>query len=527
MHRLTRLIIKNAILAGIFIASMLTWTQVRAADLREAVDPALARVARRWEVSARIIEVASGRVLYSLGADEPLIPASVNKVVTSVAALESLGADAEFVTRIYARGAVREGRLEGDIIIRGGGDPNISGRFYNGDAMELVRKWVAIVAASGIRTVSGGVIADDTIFDRQYLHPEWPADQQMRWYTAQVSGLAFNDNCADIYIRSEKNNGSLTFTVQSVPDVPEAISLLPGLVVSPKEKSPMLNLTRPLDQNAISVRGRMPAREGTFGPFYITLNNVPLVFAELFKQELKRNSVEVLGAASVAEARPDYSASDMKILLEHSSTLSQTIWVMNKHSQNFYAECVLKYLGAVKGGEGSFSAGAGVVEKVLAKMEVPLDGVRYVDGSGLAKTNRITATALTELLRRAALRDYAGQFVETLSASGEQEGTLRRRLTQPAYEGRIRAKTGTIKNVSTLAGYAVTADERPRLAFAMLMNKLSGPGDARAVQDTVCRAMVDWVDRQGYKIEISQSQINTRIKPSSKESSEGGEEPAD
>ena len=490
-----RLVSVRRALVAALAALALCAPAASAAELRDLADAALKPTPKGWLASARIIQLASGKVLYSLRADEPMMPASVNKIITSIAAYEYLGERAQFITRIYTRGPVRDGRLEGDLIIQGGGDPNISGRFYDGKAMHLVRQWAEDVRSVGITAITGDIIADDTIFDREFVHPDWPTQQNMRWYVAQVSGLAFNDNCADVYVRCEKQNGAWSTSVFAVPDVP-VVQFEPKLTVTPGTRRPVIDLRRPDGRNVITVRGKVPPKEALCGPYFVTLHNVPLVFAEVFRQELARRSVVMLGKAAVVAQRPDYAADDMRLIVRHVSPLTSAVWVMNKRSQNFAAECVLKFLGAAREGQGTFAGGAAAVADLFKRLGLRAEGVHYVDGSGLARTNRMTTTVLTELLRRAHLREYNRTLLKTLSATGEPEGTLRRRLASPPYEGRIWAKTGTLNGVTSLAGYAVDAHGEPQLAFAILMNKVSKGYTARRIQDDLCRAMVDWLDKR-------------------------------
>lgn len=485
---------------AVFICATLlaAWDWCAAAPAEELLyrlDSILTKKPSSWKVAARVIDVKSGKVHYSLHAMRPMIPASVNKIVTSIAGMEILGPKAKLYTRIYARGRIQNGRLTGDIIIRGGGDPNISGRFHNDDPLTLPRRWARQVKAAGIKSVSGDVIADDTVFDRQFLNPHWPQEQYQKWYAAEVSGLAFNDNCADIRVRTWREGGRWRVTVIPVPDT-ESIRFINKLTVTRAVRSPVISFDRPPAGNIITIRGKMPAKKLTTVPFYVTLHNVPRVFAEVFRRQLLDQSVVVLGRARVVERPVNYSGREVKLLVQHTTPLAHSIRVMNKRSQNFYAECVLKLIGRKQTGQGSFKSGTETVKAFLFRRGFNPATVMYVDGSGLSRKNRLTSYVLTELLRFAVHRPYADVFLGSLAASGEAESTLRRRLTESPYKGRVLAKTGSINKVKALAGYVLGADRKPRLAFAVLINNASGTALARNHQDDLCRAMVDWVSRQ-------------------------------
>jgi len=467
---------------------------VRADGLLRRLDAILAQKAPSWQVSARVVGVKSGKVHYSLHAHRPMIPASTNKIITSIAALEILGPAAPLSTRIYARGRIRNGRLIGDIIIRGGGDPNISGRFHDGDPLALPRRWARHVKASGIISVSGDVIADDTVFDREFLNPHWPQEQYLKWYQAEVSGLAFNDNCADVRVRTWREGRRWRLTVIPMPDT-ESIRFINKLVVSAAVKSPTIVFDRPPAGNVITVRGRMPAKQMCTAAFHVTLHNVPLVFAEVFRRRLLDESIVVLGRPRVTREAIDYGGGDLKLLVNHTTPLARSIRVMNKRSQNFYAECVLKLIGRKRFGRGSFKTGTEAVKAFLFARGFNPETVRYVDGSGLARANRVTAYVLTELLRFALRRSFADVFIDSLAAGGEPDSTMRKRLARSPYKGRVRAKTGSIRKVTALAGYVLDGAGEPALAFAILINNASDHARARKLQDDMCRALVDWLDR--------------------------------
>ena len=142
----------------------------------------------------------TGRALALLNADKPLKPASNMKILTTVTGLELLGVDHQYSTRIIARGELTKGKIAGDVIVRGTGDPNISGRFHDGDPLFLFRQWAKKLKQAGLNEISGNLIADDSYFDKVRFLPGWNPKDREKWYSAQVSPLSLNDNCVEIRV---------------------------------------------------------------------------------------------------------------------------------------------------------------------------------------------------------------------------------------------------------------------------------------------------------------------------------------
>jgi serine-type D-Ala-D-Ala carboxypeptidase/endopeptidase (penicillin-binding protein 4) len=200
--------------------------------------------------------------------------------------------------------------------------------------------------------------------------------------------------------------------------------------------------------SALAVRGRASRRPA-------------LAAAESFRAALRAAGVSVTGPATPGRAR----ASAAVLATTASAPLSSLLSLVNRESDNFAAEVLLKHLGAVQLGRGSTAAGATVVRETLGVSRVPLAGVRVVDGSGLSLRDRSTATALATILVAAWNDPYLRRpFVRSLAIAG-RNGTLVRRLRTPPAAGRVLAKTGTTRQSSALAGYV-----GDRYAFAIIQN---------------------------------------------------------
>ncbi len=155
--------------------------------------------------AARVVDLRSGKVVYQRNATRSFIPASNTKLYTTLSALEMLGPDFQYETQLYGSGEVIDGVLHGNLVVRGSGDPVIGGRFNDGDLTALFRQWADSLRAHGISRIDGDIIGDDDIFDDQPLGYGWSWDDEPYWYSAEISGLSFNDNCVDVAIEAQQD----------------------------------------------------------------------------------------------------------------------------------------------------------------------------------------------------------------------------------------------------------------------------------------------------------------------------------
>ena len=177
-------------------------------------------------------------------------------------------------------------------------------------------------------------------------------------------------------------------------------------------------------------------------------------------------------------------------MAEHRTDLLTTVEVILKRSQNFYAESLLKTLGAELCGEGSWEAGLEVLAEYLDGVGIPRGGYQLADGSGMSRGNRMSPRQLTWLLSYMHRRPLGREFIRSLSYSGEPEMTWERRLAEPPYRGNVVAKTGGLNGVSTLSGYAKSTSGRV-YAFSILMNGAAERWRAKRAQDRILRVLID------------------------------------
>ncbi len=441
---------------------------------------------RHAEIGVAVLDLATGAALYERDAGRPLVLASNQKLVTTAAALARLGPEYRFETALARAGAVEGGMLRGDLIVRGGGDPCMGARF-DGEADGTPRRFARAVRAAGILRVAGDIVADDRFFDRELRHPEWPRDQLDRWYAAPVAALSLNDGCLDVAVAPGARPG-LPVVVNVAPaGAPFELDVRATTTASRREHR--ISVERRPGTDRIVVRGAALVGAAPVEAS-IAVEDPALFFAEVLRACLVEEGVAVEGRARLAG--PDDPRAPA-VIATHASTLARALPVVNRRSQNHYAEMIFKTLGAVATGRpGSFAGGAEAVARFLDEAGIPRDSYAVADGSGLARGNRMAPRDLARLLAFMARHPHADTYVRSLAPAGDEETTLGRRLRSPLARGRVYAKTGTIRGVSALSGYVLRAPEaREGVAFAILVNGLEGgSAPARAAQDACVEAIL-------------------------------------
>ncbi|MDE2731126.1 MAG: D-alanyl-D-alanine carboxypeptidase/D-alanyl-D-alanine-endopeptidase [Bacteroidota bacterium] len=433
-----------------------------------------------------IADAATGEILYQHNPDRSFMPASVTKLFTTAAALEQLGPDFRYETRLYLDGTLREGLLEGDLIVRGAGDPSIG--TPGPDHMALFDTWADSLAALGVKQIRGNIIGDDQIFDDPPLGADWGWDDLVYGYAAPISGLTFHENVVELTLQptSIGSPGAMALspmagTLHRFVNRSETVAAGTRL----REK-----YTRSLYDTAMIVETQVPM--GRTEREFISVTHPTLFFAEVFRQHLAARGIPVHGAARDLDDFADgYVYDSLLVVARHiSEPLADLAAVTNKDSNNLYAEHLLRTLGVHRPVPEAASADMGHKAALRTFAAAGLDTLRLqlADGSGLSRRNLVSPRMALALLQYMAAHpdaDVRQAFSASLAVGGV-DGTLEYRFPAgTAAYGKVRAKTGTIGNVSALAGYVESAGGR-QYAFAIFCNHFIAPYDViRGIQDRV------------------------------------------
>jgi D-alanyl-D-alanine carboxypeptidase/D-alanyl-D-alanine-endopeptidase (penicillin-binding protein 4) len=458
-----------------------------APERRSAVAGAVDREVRRAlavapETGVAVRDLLTGEMVYDYQGSTQRIIASNTKLITTSAALDRLGPGFAFETPFLGRGEIQAGVLQGDLAVVGSGDPYIAER-RDGDPYSVFRTWAAALQERGVRRVSGDLVLVHGYFERREVHPDWPRDQLSRWYEAPVSALSFNDNC--VWVRVSPTDGA-----QARVDVMPRLGLYPvanRTRTSSSSRQHQVVIVREPDSRQIEVRGSVWSGAVPLDA-WVSVPDPVTYFGTALRDALREEGITIDGSLRQVERLPPGAWERYAVTR---TDLFSTLHVINKRSQNFYAESLLKALGAEVCGEGSWAAGTRVAEDFLVST-VGLDrsAFQIVDGSGMSRNNRFTPEGLVQLLRTMYFHPMGRELVRSLPYGGEEDLSWRRRLAEPPYRGNVFAKTGTLTGVSTLSGYAKGRSGR-LYAFSILNNRTRGAGQARAAQDAIVRALID------------------------------------
>jgi D-alanyl-D-alanine carboxypeptidase/D-alanyl-D-alanine-endopeptidase (penicillin-binding protein 4) len=422
-----------------------------------------------------VVKTLDGETLYQRSSDRRQQPASNAKLATSAAALEVLGPDHTFSTTV-ASPAHRLGHvLDGDLYLKGTGDPTMLATDYDTLAKQ--------VADSGVTSVRGRLVADDTWFDDTRLGLGWAWDDEPYYYNAQISALTAapdtDFDAGSIIIRVEPGtNGRAKVTTEPPTDY---VKIRNTATTGAAGSDDTISVDRQHGSNLFTVSGSIPAGGGADSEFMAVWEPTGYA-AALFRDALKAHGVRVQGPTT----RGATPAGAKQYASRESMPLRELLVPFLKLSNNMHAEILTKTMGRATAGEGSWDAGEAAVADVLPTLGVT-GRLSLVDGSGLSRMDQIAPDQLAALLGGAAGRPWFGTWYEALPIAGKADrmvgGTLRNRMRGTPAEGRVHAKTGSLTGVSGLSGYVDTAGGE-RLVFSMVTNNSIGI-DAKTIEDAV------------------------------------------
>jgi serine-type D-Ala-D-Ala carboxypeptidase/endopeptidase (penicillin-binding protein 4) len=421
-----------------------------------------------WGVDVRSLD--TGERLFEHDAGKLMMPASNMKILTLAAAAETLGWDYRYTTTLETTGAIEDGVLHGDLIVRGTGDPTINSR--SGRAARVLDEWIGALTAAGIRRIDGRLIGDDQAFDDEGLGAGWAWDYLQYGYAAPVGALQYNEDVAALVVTPASTAGAPPIVHL---DAGSGLTLLNRAVTTAEGAETTIDYRRHLEQPILEVR-RMIAIGAKPVTRSVAVVNPTVFFVQSLKDALVARGIEVSGpAVDFDDVAPELATSTQmhstpRVLASTSSPpLREIAVVLMKSSQNLYAETLLKTVGATRGGLGTIGAGQSVLRDLLKAWKVPDDSYVAVDGSGLSRYNYVTAETLTTVLEQM-YRDprHRDAFVATLPIAGK-DGTVSTRMRRTRAEGNAVAKTGSISNVRSLSGFVRTRDGE-MVVFSILAN---------------------------------------------------------
>lgn len=412
-----------------------------------------------WGVA--VMDLETGAWLYRHNAQKLLMPASNTKLFTTAAVLDALGPDYRYTTTLSVVGD--------DLVVTGGGDPVLGGRFANGDRTLVFRQWADSLKQAGITRIEGRLLADVGRYDNLRLGRSWSWDYTTYWYAAELSALNFNDNCVDLVIVGGRPGEPASITWE--PFNTGYVEIVNETMTVNRGERTSTHYDRPWGTNRITVGNRIAT--GDTVRYSVAVHEPALFALHVLREELFRAGIVVEGGIGFTEG----PATGTVVATHRSPELARIVRVINKRSQNLYADGVLKELALSEGVRvGSHRAGISRAKRLYARAGIDTSAVQQADGSGLSRINLFAPEMTVALLRYmhthpdSAVRNA---FVTSLPFTGEADNTLGamfRNRTAPY----VQAKTGTIGYARALSGYLRTRSGKT-YAFSFMVNHHTEP----------------------------------------------------
>src|SRR5690625_227905 len=436
-------------------------------QLQETIDKALDHDNLEGAIIGISVRDENDEIIYQHQGNVRLIPASNMKIITAIAALEILGSDYQFTTDIQVDGEIKNGILEGDLYIVGKGDPTLQ--------MDDFTMLAKQVKEAGITEITGSIYADDTWYDDERY------SQDLSW----INEYDYYGNATSALTVATKSHNDLLLGSIILEIIPgEEVGEKPKIDITPEtdyvksiNKGDTVEAGKPLTlpdkgkhgSNEITIEGNIPLdsityerRRAVWEPTEYALHS--------FSQSLEKQDILFSNERLSVKEVPKEAET---IFTKKSAPLKEIIMPFMKQSNNGIGEVLVKEIGKVEAGEGSWREGLPVVRRVLADLGLDTTGINIRDGSGMSDRNLVSANFFTKLLYNIQDKAWFPDFKDSLPKSGELDhalsGTLHGRFLDEDMKGKVLAKTGNLHKVSTLSGY-VTTDDGTKLNFSILIN---------------------------------------------------------
>ncbi len=437
--------------------------------LGSSIERTILEVDPHLNIGIEIVSLNNGLKLYEKNGRNVFVPASCQKLFTTAAALGILGTDFRFDTSLFLDGKIVEGDLYGDLYLKGSGDPSLITDDLEELALQLLR--------CGVTTIKGDLLIDNFDFDSITQGPGWMWDEGADYWNSALDALLVNHSCINVWVEPGKTVGS-SARVTVYPEIE-------GVTIQNLAKT----TDKPIDKGCakkdeLAVARRWMAKENLIEVCgMIEINSTPKVFSvslespSLYAALLFRDLLQKHGIALTGEIKyQKVPGNATRIATHRSQPLSELIYAIMKESDNLYSNALFKKMGQiVYDAPGTWQKGAKAVLSFLAdRVGLDTSNLVLMDGDGQSRYNLVSPDQMVEFLKWMKEQFlFFPEFLASFPISGV-DGTLRERMSDPSLKGKVRAKTGTMTGISSLAGYAMTSSGE-LLAFTIFINGFIKP----------------------------------------------------
>jgi serine-type D-Ala-D-Ala carboxypeptidase/endopeptidase (penicillin-binding protein 4) len=399
-----------------------------------------------------------------------LMPASVQKIATTAAALEILGPEFRFTTDLGYSGTVNKDSkvLKGDLIIRGGCDPAFYSQYFKEYYRGTFEDWADKILKAGIKRIRGNLVVDVSAMDNATIPGDWVWEDIGNYYATGVSAMSYSDNSYDIHLSSPEEEGKPTSVVNTEPKV-DSLKLENRVISSSVDLDRARVYGAPLSKQQY-VNGSIPKGRPDFVIRAATPDPAITAAAE-FRRVLLRKGIVIEGSTFKRKQLKPQKVTGLAV--KTSPELKELIVPLNHESINLFAEHLLREIGRARKNDPCLDSSTVALNEYWNTKGIYTDGFFPSDGSGLSRSNNICPRTVVEMLEYIDKSEYRDYFYNSLPVAGES-GTLKNSFHGTPLESNLRAKTGTIKRVKSLAGY-FTNQEGRKIIFALIFNNFTGP----------------------------------------------------
>lgn len=410
-------------------------------------------------VSLYVVNSKTGETVYDWNGQLGLAPASCQKIITSIAAMDLLGPDYKFKTELGYSGVLKKGTLKGDLYIKGYGDPTLgSWRYTATKDSVVIGNWVSLIKKEGIKKVNGWVYAGNSNFSYQPLPGGWIWDDIGNYYGAGTWALNWHENQYELKLQPGIAEGDTVKIISTYPSIDHfsVVNLLktgkPGsgdngyIYFPPYAANGFVEGTVPLQQDPFVISGALPL------PSAIMISQL--------EKALRVNHIAVhptAGKDDHVNTLPQRNYSPIKTFyINYSPSLDSINYWFLQRSINLYGEALMKAISLEKNGVGTTDSGVAIVKRYWQERGIDKSALHIADGSGLSPQNRITTFSLVTALQYARSRTWFTSFYNAL----------------PEYN-HMKLKSGSINGAKSFAGYSVAKDGT-NYTVAIIINNFDG-----------------------------------------------------
>ena len=463
----------------------------------------------------QIVSLQNNEILFTYNEKKRLPPASGMKLLVSAAALDHWGKDYQFKTPVFFEGRLdKKGRLLGNLVLVGKGDPNLEKRIYKPNIKKLIiyenSAFIESIADQiveyGIRKIEGNIIVDTTLFLNEPFGRNWDYEDLLWGYGAPCSALSIHENSFNVSVFSGEAIGDPS--IIEINPKQQKLDVINKVITVPAEKGTDIRIGRDPTGTVLTILGNISEKSPQLS-YFLSISDPALNAATSLKSSLEKRGVFISGQSITRTLNPlevmeqgdlsldrarqkqiDYFPKN-QISNWYSPPLIESLKILLKNSHNLYADMLLRALGAEKSGVGTLKTGFNAIETFLEKAGISKVHLNLSDASGLSRTNLLTPESIVRLLQFMDQHPQGQKFLESLAVAG-QDGTLRHRMKNSSATGRVFAKTGSLRFVSSLCGYVQPVNNNEKIAFAIIVNNYEvSKRKVNQTIDSICALMAD------------------------------------